>query len=122
MTRTTTDGLTKAKLLGGSGPLFKTAYRKGAKSVPKGRMEKTMKYLVAGLGLIFAMSSANTFAVTPADQNAFNLCKAFALSAYGSDARVELHKVKSNTIELIVIKDGKTKVSCDKATFALSEI
>jgi hypothetical protein len=85
-------------------------------------MEKTMKYLVAGFGLIFAMSSANTFAVTSADQNAFNLCKAFALSAYGSDARVELHKVKSNTIELIVIKDGKTKVSCDKATFALSEI
>jgi hypothetical protein len=122
MMRTTTDGLTKAKLLGAPVPILKTAHRKGAQSVPKGRMEKTMKYLVAGLGLIFAMSSANTFAVTPADQNAFNLCKAFALSAYGSDARVELHKVKSNTIELIVIKDGKTKVSCDKATFALSEI
>lgn len=81
-----------------------------------------MKKLITGLGLIFAMGSASTFAVTPSDQNAFNLCKAFALSAYGSDARVELHKVKSKTIELLVIKNGKTKVSCDKATFALSEV
>ena len=81
-----------------------------------------MKKLVAGLGLIFAVGSANTFAVTPADQSAFNLCKAFALSDYGSDARVKLHKIKRNTIELYVIKDGKTKVSCDKATYALTEV
>ena len=81
-----------------------------------------MKKLVAGLGLIFAMGSTNAFAITPKDQSAFNLCKAFALTAYGSDARVTLHKVKRNTIELYVIKDGKTKVSCDKATYALTEV
>jgi hypothetical protein len=81
-----------------------------------------MKKLVAGLGLIFAMGSINAFAATPSDQSAFNLCKAFALSAYGSDARVKLHKIKRNAIILYVIKDGKTKVSCDKVTYALTEI
>ena len=81
-----------------------------------------MKKLVAGLGLIFAVGSANVFAVTPADQTAFNLCKAFASTAYGSDARIKLHKIKRNEIILYVIKDGKTKVSCDKATYALTEI
>jgi len=81
-----------------------------------------MKKLVAGLGLIFAVGSANVFAITPADQSAFNLCQAFALSAYGSDARVTLHKVKRNVIILYVHKDGKTKVSCDKATYALTEV
>ena len=81
-----------------------------------------MKKLVAGLGLIFAVGSANVFAITPADQSAFNLCQAFALSAYGSDARVTLHKVKRNAIILYVHKDGKTKVSCDKATYALTEV
>ena len=44
------------------------------------------------------------------------------MAQYGSDARVELHRVKRDTIELIVIKDGKTKVSCDKATYALTEV
>jgi hypothetical protein len=122
MMRTTIDGLTKAKLLGAPVPILKTAHRKGAQSVPQGRMEKTMKYLVAGLGLIFAMGSANAFAITPSDQSAFNLCKAFVLTTYGSDARVTLHKIKRNTIELYVIKDGKTKVSCDKATYALTEV
>ena len=81
-----------------------------------------MKYLVAGLGLIFAVGSGNTFAITPKEQSQFNLCKGFAMAQYGSDARVELHRVKRDTIELIVIKDGKTKVSCDKATFALTEV
>ena len=81
-----------------------------------------MKYLAAGLGLIFAMGSANAFAITPKEQSQFNLCKGFAMAQYGSDARVELHKVRRDTIELIVIKDGKTKVSCDKATFALTEV
>lgn len=81
-----------------------------------------MKKLVAGLGLIFAVGSANTFAITSADQSAFNLCQAFALSAYGSDARVTLHKVKRDAIIMYVHKDGKTKVSCDKATYALTEV
>lgn len=81
-----------------------------------------MKKLVTGLGLILAMGSANAFAITPLEQSQFNLCKSFAVTQYGSDARVELHKIKRDTIELIVIKDGKTKVSCDKATYALTEI
>lgn len=81
-----------------------------------------MKKLVAGLGLIFAVGSANVFAITPADQSAFNLCQAFASAAYGSDARITLHKIKRNAIILYVHKDGKTKVSCDKATFALTEV
>tara|TARA_B100002019_G_C21240383_1_gene585183 strand:- start:1365 stop:1571 length:207 start_codon:yes stop_codon:yes gene_type:complete len=68
------------------------------------------------------MGSANAFAITPKEQSQFNLCKGFAMAQYGSDARVELHRVKRDTIELIVIKDGKTKVSCDKATFALTEV
>ena len=81
-----------------------------------------MKKLVAGLGLIFAVGSANTFAVTPLEQSQFNLCKSFAIAQYGSDVRVTLHKIRRDTIELYVHKDGKTKVSCDKATFALTEI
>ena len=81
-----------------------------------------MKYLATGLGLIFAMGSANAFAVTPLEQSQFNLCKSFVIAQYGSDARVELHRIKRDTIELIVIKDGKTKVSCDKATYALTEV
>ena len=76
-----------------------------------------MKYLVAGLCLMF---STSVFA-DDKDTGAYAICSAQAMIQYGSDAIVKLHKIKRSTVEMIVIKDGKTIVSCDRETFALTE-
>lgn len=52
----------------------------------------------------------------------YDICKAQAKIRYGLDAIIKLHKIKRSTVELIVIKDGRTIVSCDRATLALSEV
>ena len=52
----------------------------------------------------------------------YDICKAQAKIQYGLDAIIKLHKIKRSTVELIVIKDGRTIVSCDRATLALSEV
>ena len=83
-----------------------------------GAQEKTMKYLVAGLCLMFTTSA---FAGDNYDGH-YTLCKAQAQIQYGSDAIIKLSKIKNESIELVVIKDGKTIVSCDRVTFALSEV
>ena len=76
-----------------------------------------MKYLVAGLCLMF---STSVFAGDNYDGH-YTLCKAQAQIQYGSDAIIKLSKIKSKSVELVVIKDGKTIVSCDRATLALTE-
>lgn len=76
-----------------------------------------MKYLVAGLCLMF---STSVFAGDNYDGH-YTLCKAQAQIQYGSDAIIKLSKIKSKSVELVVIKDGKTIVSCDRETFALTE-
>lgn len=76
-----------------------------------------MKYLVAGLCLMF---STSVFAGDK-DTGAYAICSAQAKIQYGSEAIIKLHKIKRSTIELIVIKEGKTIVSCDRATLALTE-
>ena len=76
-----------------------------------------MKYLVAGLCLMFGAS-----ALAGEDETAYAVCKAAAQIQYGSDAIVKLRKIKRNTVELVVIKDGKTFVSCDKATLQVTEV
>lgn len=77
-----------------------------------------MKYLVAGLCLMFGTSAL-------ADDNYdshYSICKAQAKIQYGVDAIIKLHKINRDSVELVVIKDGKTIVSCDRATLALSEV
>lgn len=76
-----------------------------------------MKYLVAGLCLMFG---ASALAGDNYDGH-YDICKAQAKIQYGLDAIIKLHKIKSNTVELVVIKDGKTIVSCDRETLALTE-
>ena len=76
-----------------------------------------MKYLVAGLCLMFGTSA---LAGDNYDGH-YTLCKAQAQIEYGSDAIIKLSKIKRSTIEMIVIKDGKTIVSCDRETFAVTE-
>ena len=76
-----------------------------------------MKYLVAGLCLMF---STSVFAGDNYDGH-YTLCKAQAQIQYGSDAIIKLSKIKSKSVELVVIKDGKTIVSCDRETFVLTE-
>lgn len=51
----------------------------------------------------------------------YDICKAQAKIQYGLDAIIKLHKIKRSTVELVVIKDGKTIVSCDRETLALTE-
>lgn len=82
-----------------------------------GAQEKTMKYLVAGLCLMFGTSA---LAGDNYDGH-YTLCKAQAQIQYGSDAIIKLSKIKRSVIEMIVIKDGKTIVSCDRETFAVTE-
>lgn len=77
-----------------------------------------MKYLVAGLCLMFG---ASALAGDNYDGH-YDICKAQAKIRYGLDAIIKLHKIKRSTVELIVIKDGRTIVSCDRATLALSEV
>lgn len=77
-----------------------------------------MKYLVAGLCLMFG---ASALAGDNYDGH-YNICKAQAQIKYGLDAIIKLHKINRNSVELVVIKDGKTIVSCDRATLALSEV
>ncbi len=76
-----------------------------------------MKYLVAGLCLMFGTSA---LAGDNYDGH-YTLCKAQAQIQYGSDAIIKLSKIKRSVIEMIVIKDGKTIVSCDRETFAVTE-
>lgn len=76
-----------------------------------------MKYLVAGLCLMFGTSA---LAGDNYDGH-YSICKAQAQIQYGVDAIIKLHKIKRSTVELIVIKDGKTIVSCDRETLALTE-
>ena len=76
-----------------------------------------MKYLVAGLCLMFGTSA---LAGDNYDGH-YTLCKAQAQIEYGSDAIIKLSKIKRSAIEMIVIKDGKTIVSCDRETFAVTE-
>ena len=83
-----------------------------------GAQEKTMKYLVAGLCLMFGTSA---LAGDNYDGH-YSICKAQAQIKYGLDAIIKLHKINNDTVELVVIKDGKTIVSCDRATLALSEV
>ena len=51
----------------------------------------------------------------------YDICKAQAKIQYGLDAIIKLHKIKRSTVELVVIKDGKTIVSCDRETLVLTE-
>lgn len=76
-----------------------------------------MKYLVAGLCLMFGTSA---LAGDNYDGH-YSICQAQAKIQYGLDAIVKLHKIKRDTVELVVIKDGKTIVSCDRKTLALTE-
>jgi hypothetical protein len=82
----------------------------------KGAKGETMKYLVAGLCLMFGAS-----AFAGEKETAYATCKAAAQIQYGSDAIVKLSKIKRNTVKLIVIKDGKKIVSCDRATLQVTE-
>lgn len=66
------------------------------------------------------MFSTSVFAGDNYDGH-YTLCKAQAQIQYGSDAIIKLSKIKSKSVELVVIKDGKTIVSCDRETFALTE-
>ena len=62
-----------------------------------------MKYLVAGLCLIF---STSVFADAK-DNGAYAICSAQAKIQYGSEAIIKLHKIKRSTIELVVIKTAR---------------
>jgi len=61
-------------------------------------------------------------AIAGEKEAAYAVCKAQAKIQYGSEAIIKLHKIKRSAIELVVIKDGKTIVSCDRATLALTEV
>lgn len=76
-----------------------------------------MKYLVAGLCLMFGTSA---LAGDNYDGH-YSMCAAQAKIQYGSDAIIKLHKIKRSVVELVVIKDGKTIVSCDRETLAITE-
>ena len=54
-------------------------------------------------------------------ETAYATCKAAAQIQYGSDAIVKLQKIKRSTVELIVIKNGKKIVSCDRSTLEVTE-